>query len=148
MNILKVIAAGRLTEAPDLRALPSGGSVANFTLAINRTYMKGEEKVEQTEFVPVVVFGRLADTVHEYLERGQVALVEGRLQTRSWEKEGVKQYRTEVVADSVQFGAKAGSRKQSSGPETPAEKAQSTPRSAPAKIEYPTEDINPDDIPF
>ena len=105
MNINKALVYGNLTRDPELRATPSGQNIANFTLATNRVFNDRDGKrKEETEFNCCVVFGRQADTVAQHLKKGQGAFVEGRLQTRSWEKDGVKQHRTEIVADKVSFG--------------------------------------------
>ena len=146
MYINKVILFGNLTRDPEIRALPSGMNVCNFSIATNRVYKDRDgKKQEQTDFHNVVVFGRQADTVNQYLKKGSSAYVEGRMQTRSWDKDGVKQYRTEVVADSVQFGPR------SSGSGGGARRQDDEPQDAPASsagIDYPKDDINPDDIPF
>jgi single-strand DNA-binding protein len=97
-----------------------------------------------------VVFGRQAETTAQYLKKGAGIFVEGRLQTRTWEKDGVKQYRTEIVADRVQFGPKGGTGGKSasiSGDEG-AEPPQRPAAGAPGEIAYPEDEINPDDIPF
>src|SRR6185503_1050771 len=108
MYINKVFLFGNLTRDPELRALPSGMNVASFSVATNRVYKDRDgKKQEQTDFHNVVVFGRQADTVNQYLKKGSPVFVEGRMQTRSWEgKDGEKKYRTEIVADRVQFGPK------------------------------------------
>src|SRR3989338_3985264 len=109
MYLNKALLYGNLTRDPELRALPSGMNVVNFSIATNRTFKDRDgKKQEQTDFHNVVVFGRQADTVSQYMKKGSAVFVEGRLQTRSWEKEGQKMYRTEVVADRVQFGPRAG----------------------------------------
>jgi single-strand DNA-binding protein len=105
MYINKVFLFGNLTRDPELRALPSGMNVASFSVATNRVYKDRDgKKQEQTDFHNVVVFGRQADTINQYLKKGSSVFVEGRMQTRSWEKDGKKNYRTEVIADRVQFG--------------------------------------------
>lgn len=106
MNFNKVILVGNLTRDPELRALPSGQNVANFGLATNRFYNdKSGARQQQTEFHNIVIFGRLADTAGQYLKKGSTVLIEGRLQTRSWQDaSGVKKYRTEIVAESMQLG--------------------------------------------
>lgn len=107
MYLNKVMIYGNLTRDPELRALPSGGSVASFGVATNRTYKtKDGEKKEEAEFHNVVVFGKTAENCAQYLSRGSAAYVEGRLQTRSWDDKdsGKKQYKTEIVAETVQFG--------------------------------------------
>src|SRR3989344_5350903 len=151
MYLNKVFVFGNLTRDPELRALPSGMNVATFSIATNRVFRDREgKKQEQVEFHNVVVFGRQADVVAQYLKKGRSAFVEGRLQTRSWEKDGEKKYRTEVVADRVQFGPKgsgggARSAAQSGDDQTPPDDMASGGGSG---IDYPKDDINPDDIPF
>lgn len=155
MYLNKVFIFGNLTRDPELRALPSGMNVCNFSLATNRVFSdKDGKKQEQTEFHNVVVFGRQADTVNQYLKKGGSAFVEGRLQTRSWEKDGKKNYRTEVVAERVQFGPRGsgagggGSRPASQGASHGGDDfADAGPAAGPG-IDYPKEEINPDDIPF
>ncbi|MDI6735378.1 MAG: single-stranded DNA-binding protein [bacterium] len=109
-NYNRVIIAGNLTKDPELRYIPSGEPVANFTVAINRNYTtKAGERKEETSFIPVVVWRKQAETCNQYLKKGSPALVEGRLQQRSWEtQEGQKRTIIEVVADRVVFlgGAK------------------------------------------
>ena len=151
MYINKAMLFGNLTRDPELRALPSGMNVVNFSIATNRVYKDRDgKKQEQTDFHNVVVFGRQADVVNQYLKKGSSVFVEGRMQTRSWEKDGEKKYRTEVVADRVQFGPKgsgsgARSTAGSGDDQTPPEDTTSGGGSG---IEYPKDDINPDDIPF
>lgn len=137
MNVNSVTIVGRLTRDPELKALPSGQNVCNFSLATSETYEKDGEKKETSEFHNIVVYGKQAENCAKYLLKGQLAAVEGKLATRSWEKDDVKHYRTEVVAQRVQFGAKSG------GESTTA--ATSAPVAAP---EFPEEEINPEDIPF
>ena len=131
-----------------MRALPSGQQVCSFSIATNYTYKDKEgKKVEKSDFHNIVVFGRQAETSAQYLKKGASAYVEGRLQTQSWEKEGVKQYRTEIVADRVQFGPRTGGAQ--GGGSAPASSGTGS-NTAPAASapEYPEEDINPEDIPF
>ena len=143
MNYNKAIIIGRLTRDPETRVIPSGMTVATFSIATNRVWKdKDGAQQESTDFHNVVVFGRQAETSGQYLKKGQIALVEGRMQTRSWESEGVKKYRTEVVADRVQFGPKAGA----GGASMPADNKGGETKDE--GIQYPDEDINPDDIPF
>ena len=150
MYINKAMLFGNLTRDPELRALPSGMNVVNFSLATNRVYKDRDgKKQEQTDFHNVVVFGRQADIVNQYLKKGSSVFVEGRMQTRSWEKDGEKKYRTEVVADRVQFGPKGSGGRSSAGQgsdeQTPPDDMSG---GGGAGIEYPKDDINPDDIPF
>ena len=146
MYLNKVMLFGNLTRDPELRALPSGMNVCSFSIATNRVYRDREgKKQEQTDFHNIVVFGRQADTVAQYLKKGSSAYVEGRLQTRSWDDKtsGEKKYRTEVVAERVQFGPRAGG-----GTSKRAEPEEEVAGSGGSGIEYPKDDINPDDIPF
>ena len=146
MYLNKAFIFGNLTRDPELRAMPSGMNVASFSIATNRVFKDRDgKKQEQADFHNIVVFGRQADIVAQYLKKGSSAFVEGRIQTRSWEKDGQKQYRTEIVADSVQFGPRTGGSSGGGSRERAAEHAE---EQAPAGIEYPKDDINPDDIPF
>ncbi|MFZ5559422.1 MAG: single-stranded DNA-binding protein [Patescibacteria group bacterium] len=109
MNLNKVFLIGRLTRDPESRALPSGQSVSNFGLATNRIWINPEnnEKQEQTEFHNIVAFGKLADICNQYLSKGSLVMVEGRIQTRSWQDQnGGTKYRTEIVAERLQMGPK------------------------------------------
>lgn len=148
MFLNRAIVIGNLTRDPEVRALPSGISVCSFSVATNRVYKdKDGNKKEQADFHNIVVFGRQAETAGQYLKKGQNVLVEGRMQTRSWDDKetGQKKYRTEIVADRVQFGPKAsGGRSVASDG---GKKAGEEPPSADA-VEYPEEEIKAEDIPF
>ena len=156
MNINKVMIYGNLTRDPEMKTLPSGIAVTNFSIATNRTYKdKDGNKQDQTEFHNVVVFGRQAETTAQYLKKGAGTFIEGRLQTRNWEKDGAKQYRTEIIAERVQFGPKRDNnnsdRYNPNGTEKPdnyggqPEHRENAPT---GKDEYSEENINPEDIPF
>ena len=108
MNLNKVFLVGRLTRDPETRALPSGKSVANFGLATDRYFVdKAGQKQQQTEFHNIVLFGRLAEIASQYLNKGSLVLIEGRLQTRAWQDaSGNKRTRTEVIGQSLQLGPK------------------------------------------
>ncbi len=148
MYLNKAMIYGNLTRDPEMKALPSGMNVTSFSLATNRVYNDRDgQRQEQTDYHNIVVFGRQAETVSQYLKKGSGAFVEGRLQTRSWEKDGQKHYRTEVVADRVQFGPRSGGG-DSAGAAPAAVAAEKNNEPAPAAPEYPEEDINPEDIPF
>ena len=147
MYINKAMVFGNLTRDPELRALPSGAQVCSFSIATNRTYKKADgTKAEEVEFHNIVVFGRQAENCAQYLKKGSSAYVEGRIKTRSWEKDGVKHYKTEINADTVQFGPRSAG----SGQATASRDISEAPQVAPKEdgIDYPAEDINPDDIPF
>lgn len=101
--INRVILVGRLTKDPEYRTTPNGIDVANFTLAVNRNF-KSKNGEQQADFINVVVFRNQAQNVNNYLSKGSLAGVDGRMQSRSYEnKEGQRVFVTEVVADSVQF---------------------------------------------
>lgn len=150
MYLNKVFIIGNLTRDPELKSLPSGMQVATFSVATNRVYKDRDgNKQESAEFHNIVVFGRQAETSAQYLKKGSGALIEGRLQTRSWEQDGQKKYRTEIVADRVQFGDRrsGGSDSYSAQQGAPAPE-KSSGGSKKESIDYPDEEINPDDIPF
>ena len=104
-NLNKALLIGNLTRDPELRYVPSGSAVASFTVAMNRVYkLQTGEKKEETSFVRVVVWGRLAEVCGEYLKKGSPVFVEGRLQSRSWDgPDGQKRSTLEVIAMNIQF---------------------------------------------
>lgn len=156
MYLNKALIIGNLTRDPELRALPSGIQVASLSVATNRVWKdKNGAKQESSDFHNVVVFGRQAETSAQYLKKGQQVMVEGRIQTRSWDDKatGEKKYRTEIVADRVQFGNKPGGTGAGSsmgaGDSAPkASGGKSAKADAVDTIDYPTDEINPEDIPF
>ena len=144
MNLNKVFLIGNLTRDPEMRSLPSGQSVASFSIATNRTYKRDGKQEKQTEFHNIVAFGRLAEIASQYLTRGKMVYVEGRLQTRNWDaKDGTKKNRTEVIMEGMQMGPKTGG--SFSGAD---EKPAPNPKEEVATIEYGADEINPDEIPF
>jgi len=144
MFLNKAMIYGNLTRDPELKSLPGGTQVCSFSLATNRVYNDRDgNRQESADYHNIVVFGKQAENCSKYLHKGNSAYVEGRIQTRSWDKDGVKQYRTEVVADRVQFGPKG-----SDGSTTPAVANAPADEKAPAMPDYPEEEINPEDIPF
>jgi single-strand DNA-binding protein len=161
MYFNRAIVIGNLTRDPEMKALPSGIQVTSFSVATNRVWKdKNGAKQENTDYHNVVVFGRQAETAAQYLKKGASVLVEGRMQTRSWDDKtsGEKKYRTEIVADRVQFGPR---RDGATGSGAPAGKVESGAKgkgtTVEAKdagadvggaIEYPEEEINAEDIPF
>ena len=160
MYLNKVLIIGNLTRDPELKALPSGINVCSFSVATNRVWKdKNGVKQENTDFHNVVVFGRQADTSSAFLKKGAMAYVEGRLTTRSWDgPDGKKNYRTEIIADTIQFGPRQGaaggnsSAYPSSAPARESSKDSSASHDSPLDSldtsSYPTEEINPEDIPF
>ncbi|MCX5849098.1 MAG: single-stranded DNA-binding protein [Deltaproteobacteria bacterium] len=101
----KVILVGRLGKDPDIRYTPDGTMVTNFTLATDEQWKdKSGEKVQKTEWHRIVTFGKLAEICGNYLVKGKLVFIEGRIQTRSWEdKDGVKRYTTEIIASNMQM---------------------------------------------
>ena len=155
MYLNKAIVIGNLTRDPEERQLPSGAPVTSFSVATNRVWKdQSGARQEDTQYHNIVVFGNQARNCALYLKKGSSALVEGRMQTRSWEAQdgGGKKYRTEIVADRVQFGARPtdtpaqaggqGSNNKNESPNTGDDKE------AMDTIDYPEDDINPEDIPF
>lgn len=101
--INRVILTGRLTKEPDLRYTPNGTPVATFTLAVNRTYTN-EQGEREADFINCIVWRKSAENVANYLKKGSLVGVDGRIQTRSYEaQDGRRVFVTEVVAESVQF---------------------------------------------
>lgn len=156
-SINNVILMGNLTRDPELRQTPNGQSVTSFSLALNRSYKDGSgEWQEATDYIDVVAWASLAERVAQYLTKGRRCLVVGRLQSRSWEQEGQKRSKVEVLANDVTFlDSRGGEGGQSGG----GEYDQSAPASKPApskevkKDDVVIEDIsdepiNLDDIPF
>ena len=136
----RVILAGNLTRDPETRFLPSGDAVTSFSIAVNSKYKakSSNEAREEVSFFDVVVFGKMGENCAEYLSKGRPVLVEGRLRQRSWETDGVKRSKIEVVADNVQFlGSPRGA-----GGAGGAESAAGSPGAAPAA------GGQDDDIPF
>lgn len=108
-GINKAILVGRLGKDPEIKYLPSGTAVANFTIATSESYKDKEgQKQEKTEWHRIVTFGKLAEICGEYLAKGKQVYIEGRIQTRSWDdKDGNKKYMTEIVANTMQMLGKA-----------------------------------------
>ncbi len=106
MNLNKVFLIGRLTADPQLRNAPSGQAVTSFGVATNRVWTdKSGARQEETEFHNIVVWGRQAEIVTQFLTKGSMVLIEGRLRTRSWQdKSGQERRTTEIIAERVQFG--------------------------------------------
>ncbi len=160
MYINKAFLYGNLTRDPEIKALPSGVKIASFSLATSRSWKDKatNQKKESTDFHNIVMFEeRLVSLASQYLKKGKPIFVEGRIQNRSWEQDGVKKYRSEIVAEKIEFGptltpvnggegngyqSQVGqdSKTQSSSPR-PKEKEMDT-------IQYPDEEVNLEDIPF
>lgn len=142
MNLNKVFVLGNLTRDPEKKNLPSGQLVASFGMATNSFFTKDGEKKQEVEFHNITTFGRLAEIASQYLKKGSLVLIEGRLRTRNWQDaNGVKHYRTEITAQSMQLGPRAGSAPAVASAPAPA--AASVPSSAPS----PTPTVMPASAP-
>ncbi len=108
VNLNKAFVLGNVTRDPEVRALPSGQQVTSFGIATNRFYTdQAGQKKQDAEFHNIVCFGKLADISSRYLNKGSLVLIEGRIKTRNWiNTAGVKQYKTEIIADGMQLGPK------------------------------------------
>ena len=152
MYLNKAILYGNLTKDPELKSLPSGIKVVNFGLATNRTWKdKNGVKQESTSFHNIVAFGKTAEIMAQYLKKGSGAFIEGRIETRSWDdkNDGTKKYRTEIIVDNFQFGPSGGGpRSEGGAPKSHSEEVPAAKGKQMDTIEYPTEEINPEDIPF
>lgn len=141
MNLNKVFLIGRLTRDPEIRTTPSGQMVCSFSLATNRVWNNPQtkEKQEQTEFHNIVLWQRLAEIASQYLKKGSLVLIEGRVQTRSWDdKTGVKKYKTEIIAENIQLAPRG----------TSYSKEENKTEEVPTIEEKEEEEIDIKDIPF
>lgn len=151
MNVNKAIIVGRITNDLELKTTPQGREVLSFGMATNRTWKdQNGAKQEKTDWHNIVVWGKQAATIAQYCQKGQELFVEGRLETRSWDDaDGKKNYRTEIVMDRFEFGAKPGGY---GGGSTAAPVAATAADPGPPQptptVDYPTDEIDPDDIPF
>jgi len=145
---------GNLTRDPELRATPNGQQVCSFSLALNRSYKGADGNwQEATDYIDIVAWGPLGERVAQYLSKGRPCLVNGRLQSRSWDQDGQKRSKVEVVAQDVTFlgGAGEGGQGQGGGYQAAAAPAakSGTSKKDDVVIEDISDDpINLDDIPF
>lgn len=147
-GVNKVILVGRLGKDPEVRNLDNGVSVANFTMATSETYKDRTtgEKKEATEWHNIVLWRGLAEVSQKYLHKGDLVYIEGKLRTRSWEKEGVTRYTTEIVADNMtMLGSRSGGAN-SSG--SSSEYGSRTSERAPSESFSGPADNSTDDLPF
>ena len=134
VSVNRIIIIGNLGSEPEMRFTPNGRPVTSFSAATNRRYTTSEgERREETEWFTVVTWGRLAEQCNQFLSKGRLVYVEGRLRTHSWEgQDGQKRYRNEIVADRVSF----------------LDRQASAPLNEEKSIDPGMDDIEPDDIPF
>ena len=148
MNLNKVFILGNVTRDPETRTTPSGATVANFGIATNRFWKDASgARQQKAEFHNIVAWRGLAELIQQYVNKGSLILIEGRMETRTWDDQnGVKHYRTEVVADAIQLGPRNASR---TGDNAASVNDQSAQQPPPQKEdEIPTIDVNIDDVPF
>lgn len=143
----RVTLIGNLTRDPELKYLPSGSAIANFGLAINRTWTKDGQKQEEVTFVDITLFGKVAEVAGQYVRKGQPLLVEGRLKTEEWtdKTSGQKRSKLVVIGENIQLLA----RKEDGQAAAPAPARQAAPARAAApasKIPAGSEDF--DQVPF
>lgn len=143
MNLNKVIIIGNVTSDPEIRSTSSGQQVASFSVATNRIWNDKEgQKQTKAEFHNVVAWGRLAEIVSQYLKKGGLVMIEGRMETRNWEgKDGIRRYRTEIIAERLQLGPR-GATTQQEQTEAPKEEKEDIP------VIEDDKEIDVKDIPF
>ncbi|ELJ9292080.1 single-stranded DNA-binding protein [Staphylococcus pseudintermedius] len=142
----RTVLVGRLTKDPDFRTTPSGVEVATFTLAVNRNF-KSKDGEQQADFINCVVFKKQAENVKNYLSKGSLAGVDGRLQSRSYEnQEGRRVYVTEVICDSVQFLEPKSNNQSNNQPQQ--QRGHAPAQDNPFAIANGPIDIDDDDMPF
>lgn len=146
-GVNKVILVGRLGKDPEVRHLENGATVANFSIATSETYKDRQtgERREQTEWHNVVLWRGLAEVAEKYVKKGDMIYVEGKLRTRSWEKDGVTRYTTEVVGDNMTMLGGGGNSGAASGGGMQASQGQSMEQ--PQTQSSPADDVT-DDLPF
>jgi single-strand DNA-binding protein len=155
MYINKAMVLGNLTRDPELKSLPNGSKICSVSLATNRVWKdQSGAKQEAADYHNVVCFGRQAEVVAQWIKKGQQLYVEGRMTTRSWEDKDTKKkmYRTEIIAEKVEFGPKkdgasAGGNSFNSDSKAPPANEKVNLEDNLGTIDY-GESINPDDIPF
>lgn len=150
MNLNKAMLIGNLTRDPEVRTTPQGTNVASFSIATNYTWKdQSGQKQERAEYHNIVAWGKLAEIVGQYLRKGSKVYLEGRLQTRDWTgQDGVKKYRTEIVAENMimlDTKGNAGGRRTDNGSELPTIQADQSPAS---KSPSADDEIKLEDIPF
>ncbi|RJP43829.1 single-stranded DNA-binding protein [Candidatus Parcubacteria bacterium] len=152
MNLNKALIIGRLTADPQLRTTPGGQSVVSLSVATNRVWSgKTGGRQEETEYHTVVVWGKQAEVASQFLVKGSLVFVEGRLRTRSWQdKQGQNRKTTEIVCERLQLGPRPGGARNRGGDSPPAapESSQERPDEIPTVDLEGGDDIKPEDLPF
>ncbi|MDD4996316.1 MAG: single-stranded DNA-binding protein [Patescibacteria group bacterium] len=140
MNVNKAIVVGNLTRDPETRTIPSGQNVTSFSVATNRFWTDKEtgEKKKQAEYHNIIAWGRLGEIVQNFMKKGGLIYVEGRLQTRNWQdQQGAKRSRTEIIAEKLQLG-----------PRPEAKENVSSFGESSSEEDVTTDEINVEEIPF
>ncbi len=152
MNLNKVFILGNLTRDPELRQTSGGQSVSTFGVATNSFFQdKSGQRQQKVEFHNIVVWGRQAEVASQFLKKGGLVLVEGRLQTRTWQdKQGMNHKTTEIVSERIQFGPRmgGGDAARSSFGVGKATEDSEAPKEELPDVHIDEEDIKPEDIPF
>ena len=153
MNLNKVFVLGRLTADPQLRTIPSGQQVASFSIATNRVWTdKSGQRQDETEFHNIVVWGRQAEIATQFLMKGSLVLIEGRLRTRTWQnQQGQNMKTTEIISERMQLGPKpqGGGGGFSKNPSSPANSGtDAIVKEELPEINIDEEEIKPEDLPF
>lgn len=145
-SVNKVILLGRLGKDPDFKQAKGGLAICNVALATSRKFRdKDGNRQEEVEWHRVALFGRTAEIARDYLKKGSEVYIEGRLRTREWEQDGVKRWSTEIVAESMQLGARP---KDGSAGSTPANRTSSNDYARASGRAAPAEADTGEDIPF
>jgi len=150
MNLNKVFLIGRITGDINLRATTSNQPVASFSIATNRVWTdKAGQKQEQAEFHNIVVWGRQAELANQFLSKGSLVMIEGRLQTRSWkDKSDQNRKTTEIVCENIQFGPRSASSGIHEASRPQPRKEVDDPGSLDGVPTVDSDEIKPDDLPF
>lgn len=150
MNLNKAIIVGRVVADPEIRSTPSGQQVCSLRVATNRVWRNKEgQKQESAEFHNVVLWQRLAEIASQFLAKGSLVLIEGRLQTRNWQDpSGNQRYRTEIIAESLQLGPRAAGKVVPGGKAPEAQKESSSQQEEIPVIQEGEEEIDIKDIPL
>ncbi|PIS38837.1 MAG: single-stranded DNA-binding protein [Candidatus Nealsonbacteria bacterium CG08_land_8_20_14_0_20_43_11] len=150
MNLNRVILIGRITATPEMRATSGGQNVCTLRMATNRTWTdKNGQKQTQSEFHTVVLWRRLAEIASQFLNKGSLVMIEGRLQTRSWQDNaGNTRYRTEIIAERLQLGPRTGERPAAEEPAGEETKESKSPGQEEIPIIEEEEKIDVNEIPF
>jgi len=155
MNLNKIFVLGRLTADPQLRSIPTGQQVANFSVATNRVWFdKKGARQDETDYHNIVVWGRQAEVASQFLVKGSLVLIEGRIRTRTWQnKEGQNQKTTEIICERMQLGPRPGGQSTTgakfvSDKQPASEGVDTSTKEELPEINIDEEEIKPENLPF